>query len=366
MTASEPSTLRPLTLSQLLDRAFRLYRNHFLVFIGIIALGAIPENIIQYALRLLDYPTIARATQQLSDPSLSQNPFRLFATQMAASGSSTSTSLLTTICYFILVQGLATGALVKAIEDSYLGRPVGILKSYQRIGGSVIPLLIALFFGIVIILVLFIWMIVPCVGWFTGLGMLIFFDYAVYLLIPSTVVIEQKRGIFAIQRAWELTRRRFWWVLGFILVLTIMGAIILIGPTALVTGATLALSRTVVPNASEETVYAIQAALSQTVRLLSELIYLPLQLTAMVLMYFDLRVRTEGFDLAMLAATSEEAVSPVEVTPAAPPSEERSLITLNEAGYFVAITLGTVALCAILYGILLVLVVAMAGATRGF
>ena len=38
MTASDVSALRPLSTGQLLDRAFRLYRQHFLVFLGIVAI----------------------------------------------------------------------------------------------------------------------------------------------------------------------------------------------------------------------------------------------------------------------------------------------------------------------------------------
>lgn len=92
-------------------------------------------------------------------------------------------------------------------------------------------------------------------------------------------------------------------------------------------------------------------------------------------MYFDLRVRTEGFDLALLAASAEgehaavtgEPAAPAPLaTPAAPPSESRQLVTLNEMGYFVAISIGAVALCAILYGILIAFFMLTLGASRGF
>ena len=45
----EPVELRPLSLGELLDRTFRLYRNHFLLFVSIMAIPAafsIPANVL--------------------------------------------------------------------------------------------------------------------------------------------------------------------------------------------------------------------------------------------------------------------------------------------------------------------------------
>jgi hypothetical protein len=365
MSTIETPVLRPLSLGQLLDRAFRLYRQHFLVFIGIIAIGVIPVYVIQYVLNLIRYPEIQRATEALqNNPDLAANPFRMFATSMAAQGGADPYIVL--FLTFIFVQGIATGALVKAIEDSYLSRPVTLLGSYRKIFGSILPLMIALVLGMLIWIALFIWwFIVPCVGWITGLGMLIFFQNAVFLLIPATVIIEQKRGVFAIWRAWELTRRRFWWVLGFVFVLVLLGYVILIGPSTLVTALAALLSQSVLREVGEQTAYAIETGLSQAVQMLFQVIYLPLQLTALVLMYFDLRIRTEGFDLALQAATTEEGQVAAEMTPPAPATESQSPITLNEAGYFAAISVGLLMVCVIFYVLLIVVAMASIGALQG-
>jgi len=365
MTALEPPLLRPLTLGQLLDRAIRLYRQHFLVFIGIIAVALVPITLIQYGVSLVNFAAVQRALLQMRDPLVEQNPLRLIAAELAAMGG--GSEALVTILTFILVQGVATCALSKAIEDSYLGRPVGILDSYKKVATLWLPLLLVLALGLLIGVGLYIWMIVPCVGWLTGPGMLLFFIYAVYRLIPAAVVIEDRRGLSAIARVWELTRRRFWWVLGFVIVLGVLASIILVGPIALVTGLGGALSQSIMPLASAQARFAVQTALSQTVSFVFQLVYLPLQLTALILMYFDLRVRTEGFDLALEASSvSAEGQAAVEATPPAPAPEPKPLITVNEAGYFAAISLGILLLCGILYAAIIGVALLSVGASRGF
>lgn len=365
MSAIEPPMLRPLTLGQLLDRAIRLYRQHFLVFIGIVAVALVPITALQYVVSLVNFSAVQRALLQMRDPLIARDPFRLIGAELTAMGG--GTEALVAVLTFILVQGVATCALAKAIEDSYLGRPVGILGSYKKVATLWLPLLLVLLLAVLITIGLYIWMIVPCVGTLTGPGMLLFFIYAVYRLIPAAVVIENRRGLSAIARAWELTRRRFWWVLGFVFVLGVLAWIVLIGPTALVSGLSGLLTQSIMPLAGAQTRFAVQAALSQTVSFVFQLVYLPLQLTAIILMYFDLRVRTEGFDLALEAASAGgESQAAAEITPPAPAPEPKPLITMNEAGYFAAISLGLLLLCGLAYALLIGVVMMSYSAARGF
>ena len=374
MTTLEPPVLRPLSLTQLLDRAIRLYRQHFLAFVGIIATALIPLSALQYLITVLSYSSLQQAAQEMRSASATGDSFRLLAAEMAAMGG--GSNLIVQILSFLLVSGIATAALVKAVENSYMGRPVGIIDSYARVLGSWAALMIALIIGLLIAMGILIgWLLIPCLGWLTGLGMFVYFAYAIYTLIPITVVVEGKTAFGAITRAWNLTRRRFWWVLGFVIVLGILSAVIRTGPAALALLGGRYLSQSIMAGASLQTQYAIQAAITQMIQMLIQLIFLPLQTTALILMYFDLRVRTEGLDLAIQAASAGTDQPPAEgepipdsallEIPPAPPVETGQLITLNEAGYFVAITVGAVALCAILYAISIAIVMAMYGAMGG-
>src|SRR6476646_2751035 len=57
-----PLRLRPMSIGDMLDAAFRLYRRHFLTFIGIVALLQVPMAILQFAAQLPYMQTLQRFT----------------------------------------------------------------------------------------------------------------------------------------------------------------------------------------------------------------------------------------------------------------------------------------------------------------
>jgi hypothetical protein len=83
-------------------------------------------------------------------------------------------TVLLGILGFLLIQGITTAALTRAIAGSYVGEPVGIIDSYRKIGSAWLPLLLTLLLTLLLVLGVFIWSMIPCVGWITGFGMLVF------------------------------------------------------------------------------------------------------------------------------------------------------------------------------------------------
>src|SRR6266498_1017584 len=158
------ATLRPLRLGELLDRAIRLYRGNFLTFIGIIAVVYVPLTVLQTA-----------ATTLLSSSMLGgfSTPEEIFTN--AAYWIGMLSTIVLGLVQFVLVQGIATGALTRAVADNYLGKKTSILDAYRGIGKSWLTLLGALLFILLVFFVLTLWwIIVPCVGWYTGFGMMVF------------------------------------------------------------------------------------------------------------------------------------------------------------------------------------------------
>jgi hypothetical protein len=215
-----------------------------------------------------------------------------------------------------------------------------------------------LLFGIAIGLT--IWMLVPCIGWISGPGMLAFATLVIGPLVAPVVVLERKSAAQALRRAWDLTRRRFWWVLGFVFILFVFGQIVVSGPAALLS---LGLSFLVGDSFDLATQTLLRTIIQSLSSLVLSLLYLPLQLTAITLVYFDLRVRTEGFDLAWQSSHPEgqagEAGDITAIISQAPPAASDSLMTTNELGYFILLTIGTVALYGILIGLITILGVAL-------
>jgi hypothetical protein len=325
-TTQSLPTLRPLRLGELLDRAIRLYRGNFLTFIGIIAVVYVPLMVLQTAANAL--MTGSMFNRASSSP---QEIFNNYGYWIGA-----LSSLILAFVQYILVQGIATGALTRAVSDNYLGKKTGILDAYRGIGGSWLTLLAALFLLFILAIVIVIWWLVPCIGWVTGLGMLLFVGAVVNPLVPPAVVLENQGALDAIRRAWSLARRRFWPVLGYVLVLALFSWIVVNGPAAI---ASVLLAQIPQSFGDMSMRLVLTSVVQGLVQLVFMLIYLPLQLTAYTLIYFDLRVRTEGFDLAILTMETSGTtdLSQAVATPA--PRVNESLITGAELGNFAILTL---------------------------
>src|SRR5687767_14942232 len=326
--SSSLPVLRALRLGELLDQAIRLYRRNFLTFIGIIAVVYVPLMILQ---------TISSTwlSSSLLNVSAAQSPEEIF------SNSSYWLGLLSTVVLgflqIILVQGIATGALTRAVADNYLGRKTNILDAYRGIGKSWLSLLGALLLlGLVFIVAVLWWVIVPCIGWVTGLGMIAFLLTVVNPMVAPVVVLEGKGAVDAIQRAWSLTRRRFWPVLGYIFVLNLFSLLVVNGPVAIVN----AVLPQFLGSFEDPTMRVVVLSIIQMlVTLTALLIYYPLQMTALTLIYFDLRVRTEGFDLALLTMNESELADTSQAMAAPPSQTTERLMTGADLGNFAILTL---------------------------
>jgi hypothetical protein len=324
-TQALPTTLRPLRLGELLDRAIRLYRGNFLTFIGIIAVVYVPLMVLQSA---------ASALMSSSMLTGYSTPQELFANSGYWIG--LLSILVLGLVRFILVQGIATGALTRAVADNYMGKKTGILDAYRGIGKSWPKLLGALLFIILVVFVLILWSLVPCVGWFTGLGMLVFLGGVVNPLVPPVVVLENQGAIGAVQRAWSLARRRFWPVVGYIFILGLFSLIVVNGPVAI---ANLVLAQVFRSVGDPTTQLVITSIIQGLISLVFVLLYYPLQMTAFTVIYFDLRVRTEGFDLALLIREAAGSTDISEVTEVPVPQTNERLITGPDLGNFAILTL---------------------------
>jgi hypothetical protein len=261
------------------------------------------------------------------------------------------------------VQGLANGALTRVIADERLGQSTGILESYQKILPVLPRLLAALLVFLLLMLGLGVWAIVPCIGWISGFGMLMFFALAIGPIIAPIVVVEKVSPGTALRRAWELTRRRFWWVIGFMAVLIAFSYLIVMGP-AMIMGAVLTgLMGAATDMMQMNTITTVANSLTS---LVTSLLYQPLQLTAVTLLYFDLRIRTEGLDLAIEAQRdSGQELDLARLTEDTPLSTSESILTGKEFGYFILLSLGAAAIWFALVMVFMLFSVLLVGLSGG-
>lgn len=364
MTATGSTVLRPLRAGEILDRAIRLYRQHFVTYVGIIALVQVPLVLVQMLSSLLTFGGfIGNVDDMLTNPAATPDaPFDIFGPSYLAGASLSS---LTSILGFILVQGVATAALTYAVSTTYLGAETekkgGVIDAYRNIKDVWIPMIAALLLAIALSIACAIWWLVPCVGWLTGGGMLLFLWLVIIPLLAPIIVLERKSPTMAWRRAWALARRRFWWVLGFALLLYLFNLLVVAGPAAVI--ASLGQFTVNDPFDFSQGTFTVQAIVQSLTTLVTSLLYLPLQVAAMTVLYFDLRVRSEGLDLALAARASDESRNTVaQISTVASATERGSLLTGHEWRNFVSVTLLGAGIFVVIYVALIGIVLAVAAA----
>ncbi|MGH9787346.1 MAG: hypothetical protein ACRD4U_01415 [Candidatus Acidiferrales bacterium] len=257
-----PADLRPLSLGELLDRTFTLYREHFLLFAGIMA---IPQVLLLAPMLLADALTSA----------LEMSPV-LAGLSMVLVG-------LVVLLGTLVAYGLTQAATVFAVSEVYLGRSITIRESYDRVWGDV---------GRVIFV-----QILVGVGFLVGLLLLIipgiWFALRSAISIPPAVL-EDKPAVEAIQRGMELTKGnlgRVALILSLFLVITWVTAILLQAPFWIALA---------VVGIRQGGFPVWVTMLSRVGDALAKILATPLVTIALSLLYFDLRMRKEAFDLKLM------------------------------------------------------------------
>ncbi|HUQ15907.1 MAG TPA: hypothetical protein VM094_07610 [Gemmatimonadales bacterium] len=252
------TTLRPLSVGEILDVSFTLYRRHFAT------LG-----------------TVAVVCSGLPV---------LLSLYIEASGGVLQNLSLTLVYYvvFTVLSSIATAATVFVVSASYLGQPLkaaGALKRATPLLGRLIvcSLLLAIVVGFG-----FLFFMIPGIVLLCGL----------VLAFPSLVLEPGSSPTGALSRSWSLTRGSRWRMLGLLatLVILLYVPIIAIGAIA-----------TVVLPAGGATGSLTPGLMTLAVVGVLQMLLYPLLYCVLTVAYYDLRVRKEGFDLEVLASTLQPA-----------------------------------------------------------
>jgi Membrane domain of glycerophosphoryl diester phosphodiesterase len=320
--------LRPMSISDMLDAAFRLYRQHFLTFIGIVALLQVPMAMLQYLAQLPYQQALQRFTTRPPVFVPGRNPFDLFPFAQLLPYYALIVGL--SILQYLLVYNLMTGALANAISRSYLGQPISILSSYTIGFKRVLALIVASLTPLAISLV-FVAAVAGCaIGAFSmlgvrsgeqsnvglaiaaifglfGLTMLVLIPIGLFfyvrLLLATQAIILEGQGPFAgLARSWRLVGQAFWRSLGIVLLVYVFMYII-----SLVVQLPLLVLGVFFGMIFSNTMLYQGIALLVTYGVM--ILVLPFQFIIFTLLYYDLRVRKEGYDLELLAQAQQAAAS---------------------------------------------------------
>ncbi len=247
--------LRPLSLGEVLDTSFSLYRRLF----GPLLLITIATRLLPIAIEVY----LGSAGGALAHPGL-----WLFNAFLSA-----------------ILGALAAGASTFVVSESCLGRTLPAERALARTAPYLWPLLVLAVATSLVVMLGLLFFVVP--------GLILF---AALALGTPALVLEDLGGIEAMGRSWSLTRGYRGKVLS---ALFAVGVLIFLPGIALGTYAAMAGTRADLEGGAAGGMTAL--GLTVGVYLLSTLIY-PLLYCVLTVSYYDLRVRKEGFDLEVLAS----------------------------------------------------------------
>jgi hypothetical protein len=273
VSASVPLRLRPLEIGDLLDETFRMYRRHFVLFAGISVILSIPTA----ALSGVGYFALFNGLLQQTSPG-----------QFTTSGQSPNLGLIETalVTYGIgalinlVLVPFVYGAVTYAACESALGRPVtasgvltGVLRRYFSLLGYWV--LIGLMLVLFCLIPLWVWI---WVGW---------------AVVMPVMFIENVGIGAAMGRSWRLVEGRWWRTFLIIFLLFVIREVV-----SIALGAFLSLAQALLQILFPSIVIIWFTAATSVI--VDSLVNPVLQI-AIVLIYFDLRIRKEGLDLFQLA-----------------------------------------------------------------
>ncbi|MDQ6887029.1 MAG: hypothetical protein M3068_07000 [Gemmatimonadota bacterium] len=240
------TALRPRTGAEIIDAAFQLFRQHYAQLVTLTAVTFAPYIIVQFLM--------------LGGRRGEMSPGRTLAT-------------VSLLIVALIIGSLSEAATMIAVADGYLGRPVDAGAALQQTFSQALPIVLA-----------------SLRKWiFVGLGFALFLGpgiylYAQYFAVPAVIVLE-KRGVGdAFRRTRQLSQGEKRKILGTLGLATLVYFIF-----QLIVGSMLT---SLVGNP------AIGTLLQQVFTIL---VY-PLISVISTLMYYDVRIRKEAYDIEVMSA----------------------------------------------------------------
>jgi len=256
--------LRPLSVGEVLDASFKVVRQSFSTLVLCVLVVALPLNIVN---------TLILASTR-------DNAFNLdVATNEVSTGTAVAGQLATGLLSLVLTT-LAAAACFRAVSGAYLGEKLTVGESLSFAASRVLPLIWLSILYVIGLIIPFLFFLIP------GIWLSVAWSVSYPALLSEDV-----RGTKALGRSFKLTRGRWWPTFGALVVMYLI-VLVISGILGVLLGATL------VASTDSEAVAAVLTTIINTV---SSLITLPLFAAVLTIIYYDLRVRKEGFDLQLLA-----------------------------------------------------------------
>ena len=275
MSAHAPAPhLRPLGIGEILDVGIKIYTRNAPTLFKIVVFVVLPAQIVVNAVEASALPRNVQLSGGGFSPTgtdtITGRDLGVFLTGYGVA----------LLIGFVAAQ-LAQAGCFRAVADAYLGEEVG-WRSSLRYALRRLPALIVLAIASAV---------------FTAIGFLlcilpgIYLWGAFYVAVP-VLLVEGSRPLRSLGRSRELVRGRWWGTFGVALIGTLLVSIVSFALSGLIVGVALA-------NPGRNTVTGF--ALNTFATTLGSMLSTPAAAAFATVLYIDLRVRKEGFDLLLLA-----------------------------------------------------------------
>jgi len=259
-----------MSTGDVLDGIFKLLRANFRTIAIIVGVLVLPfQVVVAFSERnLLGGQSIIHA---INDPS---------AVTSAQRGNLTTTVIaVVAAAVNVLLLPFVGGAIAKVVAASYVGQQLGPGEALRAMARRAPALFVAWWLWHPIEVLAYVCCILPGLAWMT-----------MFIMVAPAIVTEQLGPWQGLRRSWRLARRRFWGT---------MGVALLAGLIAWIMGQVLNGVPSVIGLAIGLHWGWLFLALGGA---LTALVVTPIAAITATLLYFDARIRTEGFDLEVIAA----------------------------------------------------------------
>jgi hypothetical protein len=287
-----------MTLADVLDGMFRLFLSHWRTYALALGVIVVPQSFIS-ALLVDRTGMNTGLLEQFSNPAAAEAAFEA-GPELWALGGLAGISILAAL----FITPYLTGVACRIAGEAYEGgapEPGDVLRSTLSRYGALLGATVLLgLVGITVLavpLALIIGGIASDAGQFIAIGgflMVVAVPLMIWLLVRLSlaypaIVMERVGPVAALKRSWELVGGRWWRVFGTVLLAQIITGIV----------AQIAAFPFSLPGQLFGGLFAVVfLALGTT---LSAIVTTPLVANAQTLLYYDGRIRSEGYDLELLA-----------------------------------------------------------------
>lgn len=290
----EAPQLRPLGVGDIVDRVFALYRARPALYLAVSAVPYLLFVLVTIGAGIVLVTGTAGVTDLVNvlaqgdvpDPALFANVTISFLG-----------FVLFLIIAAVVILSSQTAALVYAMSSRYLGRPVTLNDAFRaglRASPRVIGAGLLLFLAVILLWVLIVVLMVISRQALVAAGLVFFGVVATFYLFASTLVapvvatIEGVGPLTALRRSWSLSQGNRWRIVGLQLLLLVLNGVI----SALISAIFVS---TLIADVG------LRTAAQQITNAATTIAWSPVEWGTFAILYYDLRVRREAFDLQLAA-----------------------------------------------------------------